>query len=171
MIRVLRALAIAAAAVFCIAASGDPADRLHDPGQEAHARRLFQQFRCVVCQNESIDDSEAPIAHDLRQIIRQQVAQGRSDSQIRAFLVERYGEFILLEPRFSVGNAVLWLTPVLIVLVGGAIFALRLKRTVALEPSLSPDEETELGALVGSGGIATVARNDRPAGDVGANGR
>ena len=163
----LRALAVAVAALLCMAgAAADPSERLKDPQQEAHARRLFQEFRCVVCQNESIDDSEADLAHDLRQIIRQQVAQGRSDSQIRAFLVARYGEFILLEPRFSMGNAALWLSPVLIVLAGGALFALRLRKPVALESDLSSAEEMQVQALAGSGGFDTVAPKNGPRGGV-----
>jgi cytochrome c-type biogenesis protein CcmH len=140
-----------------MAAAPDPGERLKDPAQEAQARHLFRQFRCLVCQNESIDDSDADLAHDLRQIIRQQVAQGRSDAQIKAFLVERYGEFILLEPSFSMGNAVLWLSPVLIVLAGGALFAWRSRRPVVLEPDLSAAEEREVSALVGSGRFDTVA--------------
>ncbi len=142
-----RALAVALAAVLCTAAASDPAERLPDPGQEGRARRLFQQLRCIVCQNEAIDDSDAELAHDLRQIVRQQVAQGRSDAQIRGFLVDRYGEFILLKPRFTVGNALLWLTPGVIVLVGGAFFALRSRTVVGLETALTRDEELRLGAL------------------------
>ena len=160
----LRTLALAAAAMFCMAAAADPSERLGDPRLETHARRLFREFRCIVCQNESIDDSEAELAHDLRRIIRQQVAQGRTDAQIKAFLVERYGEFILLEPRFSVGNAVLWLSPLLIVLAGGALFALRLGRPVALEPELSLAEETQVRALAGSGRFDTVASKNGPRG-------
>ena len=152
----LKALALAGAALLCIAASADPSERLKDPGQEAHARQLFRQYRCVVCQNESIDDSDADLAHDLRQIVRQQVAQGRSDAQIRAFLVERYGEFILLKPSFSAGNAALWLAPALIVLAGGALFVLRLRRPVALEPELSAAEERQLETLASNGRIDTV---------------
>jgi cytochrome c-type biogenesis protein CcmH len=82
-------------------AAADPAERLPDPVQEARAREIFREVRCLVCQNESIDDSEAALAGDLRQVVRDQVKQGRSDKQIRAFLVERYGEFVLLKPPFS----------------------------------------------------------------------
>ena len=142
-----RALAAALAAALCIGASADPSERLQDPGQESRARHLFQQFRCVVCQNESIDDSDADLAHDLRQIVRQQVAAGRSDDQIKAFLVDRYGEFILLTPRLSAGNALLWLTPVLILVAGGAFFALRARRPARFEAALSLDEELRLRAL------------------------
>ncbi len=143
----LAALAIAAAALLCVGAGSDPADRLHDPSQEARARHLFQALRCVVCQNESIDDSEADLAQDLRRIVRQQVAQGRSDTQIKSFLVDRYGEFILLEPRISFGNAMLWLTPALIVLAGGALFGLRARKPVRLEAALTSEEETRLRTL------------------------
>jgi cytochrome c-type biogenesis protein CcmH len=144
-----RALAVAAAAMVCMAASADPSERLKDPSQEARARHLFQQLRCVVCQNESIDDSDADLAKDLRMIVRQQVAAGRSDDQIRAFLVDRYGEFILLKPQLSVGNAVLWLTPVLILLAGGALFVSQARKPVRLEAALTPDEEKRLRALAG----------------------
>jgi cytochrome c-type biogenesis protein CcmH len=161
-----RALALAAGALLCMAVADAPSERLKDPGQEAHARSLFRQFRCVVCQNESIDDSDADLAHDLRQIIRGQVAQGRSDAQIRAFLVERYGEFILLDPRFSVGNAVLWLSPVLIVLAGGALLVRRLRRPVALEPELSAAEEMQVSALATYDRNGAGASNNGPGGGV-----
>src|SRR6202012_3643229 len=120
-VRLARTLAqglAALAAAFCLAAAADPADRLADPAQEARARPLFEQIRCVVCQNESIDDSEADLARDMRQIGRGQVAAGRSDAEIRGFLVRRYGEFVLLRPRFSPANAVAWLAPFAIVLAG-----------------------------------------------------
>jgi len=143
----LRLAALIAAAVVCTAGASDPADRLRDPAQEARAEHLFTQLRCVVCQNESINDSEADLAHDLRQIVRQQVEEGRSDAQIKSFLVARYGEFILLKPKFSLGNSVLWLAPLLIVLCGGAFFAMRSRGGTRLEPALTPEEEAKLGAL------------------------
>jgi cytochrome c-type biogenesis protein CcmH len=148
------------AAPFCVAllamallvgAAADPNDRLRDPGQEAHARGLFIQVRCIVCQNESIDDSEAPLAHDLRQSIRAQVAQGRSDAQIRDFLVARYGEFILMKPRFSLGNAPLWLTPFAIVLIGVAVMVGRARRAPPTREAetLTADEQARLRSLDG----------------------
>jgi cytochrome c-type biogenesis protein CcmH len=143
-----RGAAIALAALLCLGATAnDPAERLKNPAQEAHARSLFRQIRCLVCQNESIDDSEAPLAGDLRRIIRQQVAAGDSDVQIRKFLTDRYGEFVLLKPRFSPGNAVLWLTPFAVVVLGGAALALNRRRDRALEPPLSPAEEARLATL------------------------
>ena len=150
-----RLAAVLIAAVLGAAGASDPGERLKDPGQEARAEHLFGQLRCLVCQNESIDDSEADLARDLRQIVRQQVAQGRTDAQIRVFLVDRYGEFILLKPVFSIGNALLWLAPLLIVLSGGALFAVRSRRGVQLEPALTPEEEERLGAL--QAGEATPA--------------
>jgi len=157
-----RALAAAIAAALCIGASADPSERLQDPGKEARARHLFQQFRCLVCQNESIDDSDADLAHELRQIVRQQVAAGRSDDQIRAFLVDRYGEFILLKPRLSIGNAVLWLTPVLILVAGGAFFALRARKPTRFEATLTLDEELRLRALDRDDRLGAVPPQDRP---------
>lgn len=157
--RRLRLAGLVSAALLCTAGASDPGDRLKDPGQEARAEQLFTQLRCVVCQNESIDDSEADIAHDLRQIVRQQVAAGRSDAQIKTFLVARYGEFILLKPTFSIGNATLWLLPLLIVLGGGAFFAVRSRGGTSLEPALTQEEESKLGALQSdaSGPVPPVA--------------
>ena len=133
-----------------IGAAPDPSDRLADPAQEARARALFQQLRCVVCQNESIDDSEADLASDLRRIVRQQVAAGQTDSQVRAFLVQRYGEFILLKPPLSPGNAALWFAPVALLLIGGGYMAWKSRSATALpEAALSPEEEAALRALDG----------------------
>ena len=101
-----RVLAILAA-VFCIAAASDPAERLPDPAQEARARGLFREVRCLVCQNESIDDSNAELAADLRRLVRDEIKSGKTDEQVRAHLTDRYGEFVLLKPAFSWGNAAL----------------------------------------------------------------
>jgi cytochrome c-type biogenesis protein CcmH len=133
-----RALLAALAAVFCMAAASDPSERLPDPAQEARARHIFEQVRCLVCQNESIDDSQASLAHDLRQVVRAQVAAGRSDDQIKRFLVDRYGEFVLLRPRFSGGNAILWLGPFLVVVVGGLLLFGRLRSRIP-EPDVDLD--------------------------------
>ncbi|HET9159493.1 MAG TPA: cytochrome c-type biogenesis protein [Caulobacteraceae bacterium] len=135
------------AAMFCIAAAPDPADMLKDPAQEARARHIFHQVRCVVCQNESIDDSEADLAHDLRQLIRGQVAQGKSDTEIRAFLISKYGDFILLKPRFDAATAIIWIAPFAIVGVGLIVLVLRRPREEP-EPVLSAEEEKRLKSLV-----------------------
>ena len=139
----------ALAALACLAAAEDPAERLADPGQEARARALFAEIRCVVCQNESIDASEAELARDLRGVVREQVAAGRSDREIKAFLVGRYGEFVLLRPRFSWGNAALWLTPFLVAGAGLAIVLGRGRRPVSA-PRLSEEEERRLEAVLGN---------------------
>jgi len=139
------------AALACLAAAADPADKLANPAQEARAKALFSQIRCVVCQNESIDDSEADVARDLRQAVRREVAAGDSDAQVRDYLVQRYGEFILLKPRFSAGNAALWLAPFLIVLIGVSILAIQARRapleTTSEATELTPDEVKRLSAL------------------------
>ena len=134
-----------------MAAASDPSERLPDQAQEARARHMFQQIRCVVCQNESIDDSEAGLAHDLRGVIRDQVRAGRSDAEIRRFLVARYGQFILLRPSFTPENAALWLTPFAVLLAGGAYLLLRARGARAPETPLSDRESEALAALVGSG--------------------
>ena len=139
--------AAVAAALLCTAGASDPGERLRDPAREARAEHLFTQLRCLVCQNESIDDSDADLARDLRQIVRQQVEAGRSDAEIRTFLVDRYGEFILLKPKFSAGNALLWLAPLLIVLSGGTFFAMRARRGAAVESALTAEEEARLREL------------------------
>jgi cytochrome c-type biogenesis protein CcmH len=148
-----RALLVAVAAALCLgAAAGDPAEVLHNPVQEARARALFRQVRCLVCQNESIDDSDADLAEDLRKIVRQQVAAGRSDAEIKAFLVQRYGEFVLMRPSFSPANAALWLSPFVVVGLGGMVVLARRRRPSAGhdETSLTPEEEDRLQALVAS---------------------
>jgi len=146
----LRRVAFALCAVVLLgAAAADPADRLPNPAQEARARTLFKDVRCLVCQSQSIDESDAPLARDLRQLVRAQVAQGQSDGQIRAFLVARYGQFVLLTPRASLGNAVLWVGPSLVVLAGVGVLLVR-RRTAPPEPSpLTVQEEAELSECYG----------------------
>lgn len=139
----LRVLIAALAGVACLAAASDPAERLPDPAQEAQARGIFRDVRCLVCQNESIDDSEAELAQDLRRIVREQVSAGKSDTEIKTFLTDRYGEFVLLTPRFSLGNLVLWAGPFLIVLLGGALLFARL-RNRPLDAELTPAEAERL---------------------------
>jgi cytochrome c-type biogenesis protein CcmH len=146
--KAVRGLAVLAAVLCLGAAAADPAERLPDPAQEARARSLFRQVRCLVCQNESIDDSEADLAADLRRVVRQQIAAGKSDGEVKAFLTDRYGEFVLFKPRFSAGNAVLWLTPFAIVGVGGALLILFRRRGGALEAPLSPEEEDRVVAAL-----------------------
>jgi cytochrome c-type biogenesis protein CcmH len=153
-VRLLRPFLVLAAIACMAGAAADPAERLPDPVQEARARAIFREVRCLVCQNESIDDSEAALAGDLRSIVRDQVKQGRSDPQIRAFLVERYGEFVLLKPPFSAGNALLWATPGIALILGGVLMVLLLRRRTAAEAdgedtqALSQVEEARLQVLL-----------------------
>ena len=142
----LRALAAALAGVICIGAASDPAERLPDPAQEARARAIFQDVRCLVCQNESIDDSEAELAHDLRQVVREQVRLGHSDAQIKRFLTDRYGEFVLLTPAFSWVNLALWGGPFLVVVLGGGLLVARLRNRTA-DAELSPEEADRVRRL------------------------
>ncbi len=140
-----RLLAIAAA-VLCLAAASDPAERLADPAQEARARVLFREVRCLVCQNESIDDSSAELAADLRRLVREEIKAGKSDGQIRAHLTDRYGEFVLLKPAFSWSNAALWGAPLLVVLAGLGLLVANFRNRPADE-ALSPDEEAAVRRL------------------------
>jgi cytochrome c-type biogenesis protein CcmH len=144
----LRTALVALSALALMAGASEPSERLPDPTQEARARTLFKEVRCLVCQNESIDDSEAQLAGDLRRIVRDQIRQGRSDPQIRAFLVQRYGEFVLLKPRFSAGNAVLWLAPLGVLSIGGVLMFGLLRRRETAEVELSQDEEDRLRGIL-----------------------
>ena len=96
-----------------------PDEVMPDPAKEARARELSKELRCMVCQNQSIDDSDAPLARDLRLLVRERIATGESDSQVIDFLVARYGEFVLLKPRFSPHTLLLWLLPPLALIGGG----------------------------------------------------
>lgn len=129
-----------------------PDEVLPDPALERRARGLSAELRCMVCQNQSIDDSDAPLARDLRLLVRERLLAGDSDDQVRAFMVQRYGEFVLLRPVMSWRNALLWATPVLVVVLGGiAIFVSRRRATTlasATADPLSAEEEAHLRRLV-----------------------
>jgi cytochrome c-type biogenesis protein CcmH len=141
-----RVLIAALAGVACIAAASDPAERLPDPAQEARAREIFKDVRCLVCQNESIDDSEAELAQDLRRIVREQVKAGRSETEIKRFLTDRYGEFVLLTPTLSAGNLLLWGGPFLVVVAGAALLLMRLRSRPG-EAELTPAEAERVRRL------------------------
>jgi cytochrome c-type biogenesis protein CcmH len=136
-----------------------PDEVLSDPALEGRARSLSKELRCLVCQNQSIDDSAAPLARDLRVLVRERLTGGDSDQQVLDFLVSRYGEFVLLKPRFAWHNALLWLTPPG-VLLGGALVLLlvaRRRNASAVAPAgsevetLTPAEEARLAGLMQSG--------------------
>ena len=129
-------------------AISDPAEALPDPAQEARAERIGRQLRCLVCQNESIEDSGADLARDLRKIVRQQVAAGASDQQVIAWLVARYGNFVRLRPPFNALTALLWASPVVAVLLGfGLAFLGRRQRTAPAMP-LNEAERARLRGLL-----------------------
>jgi cytochrome c-type biogenesis protein CcmH len=142
----MKRLAAVIGAVLCIAAASDPAERLPDPAQEARARELFREVRCLVCQNESIDDSNAELAADLRRLVREEVKAGKSNAEVRKHLTDRYGEFVLLKPAFSLGNAALWGAPLLVVLLGLWLL-LRNFRNRPVDRELSPEESARLDDL------------------------
>jgi cytochrome c-type biogenesis protein CcmH len=131
-------------------AVSDPSELLANPVQEARAEAIGNQLRCLVCQNESIEASDAGLARDIRALIRQQVVAGRTDRQITAAMVQRYGEFILLRPPFEPLTALLWASPVVALLAGGlAVFlAFRQARRRAAPPPLSPAERARLDRLM-----------------------
>ena len=97
------------------------ADTFSNPAMESRARNLQRQLRCLVCQGESIDESQAPLAAELRHLVRQQMAEGKSDSQIRQFLVARYGDFILMKPPLQPDTYFLWLAPFVVLLGAGGV--------------------------------------------------
>jgi cytochrome c-type biogenesis protein CcmH len=128
-----------------------PDEILSDPALEARARALSRELRCMVCQNQSIDDSDAPLARDLRSIVRERLQAGDSDAQVLELLTSRYGEFVLLRPSFSWHNALLWLAPVALLLigVGGIGLALRRRQTATPQTApLSPEEERRLHEII-----------------------
>src|SRR6266545_4640809 len=106
----------------------EPNEVLTDPALEARARALSKELRCIVCQNQSIDDSQAPLARDLRILVRERLQAGESDQQVINFLVARYGEFVLLRPRFSWYTALLWLGPAAVLLIGACGVLLLVRR-------------------------------------------
>ena len=142
-----------------------PDEIMADVAKEARARDLSRELRCMVCQNQSIDDSEAPLARDLRLLVRERIAAGDSDSQVIDFLVARYGEFVLLKPRFSPHTLLLWLLPPL-ALVGGGLALWTYSRRRSKFPDtedqdllkLTPEEEARLERLI----AAEISPESRP---------
>ena len=129
-----------------------PDEILNDPAMEARARELSKELRCMVCQNQSIDDSEAPLARDLRLLVRERLTKGDSDSQVMDFLVARYGAFVLLKPPVEWNTLLLWSVAPVVLLCGGiALFVMARRRktvTAGAEPALSGDEQRRMTALV-----------------------
>lgn len=127
-----------------------PDELLADPAQEARARAISKELRCVVCQNESIDDSNADIAHDLRVLVRQRIVAGDSDQQVRDYMVARYGNYVLLKPPVDPETYLLWFGPGLLLLggaIGAFLFIRRSRQSLAAAP-LTETEAERLAALL-----------------------
>ena len=128
----------------------EPDEVLADPGLEARARVLSRELRCVVCRTETIDDSDASIARDLRILLRERLVAGDSDTQVMAFMVARYGDYVLLRPPARGANLVLWLAGPVLLLIGGGIAVVYLRRRRGAEPvaALTPAEERRLDEIL-----------------------
>ena len=147
---------ILAAMLFLLAlalpghAALDPAEMLEDPAAEARARAISKELRCMVCQNQSIDDSDAELARDLRAVVRDRIRAGDSDEEVFDFVVARYGDFVLMTPPFTPATWLLWLAPGLVLIIGGGVALLVLRRARGrAETRLTPEEEARLAALTG----------------------
>jgi cytochrome c-type biogenesis protein CcmH len=153
--RLLAALMLLLALASPAAMAVQPDEILSDSALEARARTLSKELRCMVCQNQSIDDSDAPLARDLRILVRERLQAGDSDRQVIDFLVARYGEFVLLKPRFSLHTALLWLGPAAVLIAGacGLFLIARRRRAGAAAPGgeapkLTAAEETRLSEIL-----------------------
>ncbi|EIM25462.1 cytochrome c-type biogenesis protein [Microvirga lotononidis] len=125
-----------------------PDEVLKDPALEKRAREISSGLRCLVCQNQSIDDSDAQLAKDLRLLVRERLAAGDTDGQVRDFLVQRYGEFVLLKPTFGTHTLLLWLTPALVLVLGGIGAYAAMRRRPRLAPALDAEEQKALDDLL-----------------------
>ena len=143
-----------------LAAATGPGEVLADPALEARARDLTRQLRCLVCQNQSIDDSDADLARDLRRLVRERLRAGDADQEVIAFMTARYGDFVLLKPPVRPGTYLLWFGPPLVLLVAGAGTAryLRRRRGDGAPEPLSPEERARLDALLSAEGADSRRR-------------
>ena len=143
--RVLLLLLLLAGPAFAVL----PDERLADPALEARARAISRDLRCVVCQNESIDDSNADLARDIRRLLRERLVAGDSDQQAVAYLVARYGDFVLLRPPVRADTWLLWFGPFALLVLGGGGVALALRRRrPAPPPPLTAEEQVRLERLM-----------------------
>ena len=132
-----------------LAQAVEPDELLADAALEARARDISAGLRCLVCQNQSIDDSNAPLARDLRILVRERLAAGDSDREVQDYLVARYGDFILLKPPFEAATLLLWLTAPLALIVGGFVAVRRLQaRAPDMAEGLNPEEEAKLARIM-----------------------
>src|SRR5579862_8836658 len=141
----LFAAVLSASPVFAVL----PREQLANPELEARARAISQELRCVVCQNQSIDDSDATLAHDLRVIVRERLKAGDTDEQVKTYIVHRYGSYVLLKPPFEPATVFLWFGPLLVLIAGGTGSWLYLRRRRrASQDVLTQDEETALARIL-----------------------
>jgi cytochrome c-type biogenesis protein CcmH len=146
----IAALAVALACAPAAALAVQPDEVLADPALEARARAISAELRCMVCQNQSIDDSDAELARDLRVIVRERLSAGDTDQAVMDFVVARYGEFVLLKPQFNARNALLWSAPFVILLLGGLLVVRRWRRPTREQPApLTRSEEQQLKDILG----------------------
>lgn len=124
-------------------AAPDPSEVMEDPVLEDRARRLYTLLRCVVCQSQSLDDSNATLAEDMRGVVRERLLAGESDDEILAFMRERYGDYVLMQPPFQASTAFLWLFPVLGLVLGGAAMFAFMRRQQPAEADVLDDDEAE----------------------------
>ncbi len=155
----MRGWLVLAAVGWCAAApvrAVTPAEQLRDPALEARARKIGSELRCVVCQNQTIDDSDAPLASDLRVLLRRRLVAGDTDAQAVAFVVDRYGRFVLLKPPVEGDTLLLWWGPVAVLAVGAAATSASVRsRGRAAEPApLSDDERARLARIIGEDSTA-----------------
>jgi len=128
-----------------------PDERLPDPALELRAREVSKALRCVVCQNETIDDSNAELAKDMRILVRERITAGDSNEQVLAYMVQRYGDFVLLKPRMTPETFLLWFGPFLVLIIGGVVVLRRLRKpaaVVATPATLSADEAREIQTVI-----------------------
>lgn len=153
----LAALAILAAVWSGPAWAMKPDEMLTNPKLESRARDIGKELRCLVCQNESIDDSEADLARDLRILVRQRLVAGDSDEQVKQFIVARYGNYVLLRPPFDAETYLLWLGPLAVLMLGAAAALAYYRRAARLAETapLSPEEKSRIQRLVGDGESGT----------------
>lgn len=150
MKRIALALTLFLAAMVQPAFAVNPDEVLADPVMETRARAISAELRCMVCQNQSIDDSNAELAKDLRLLVRDRIKAGDSDQQVMDYIVSRYGEFVLLKPPVAINTVLLWGMPVLMLLVGGMVIVKQVsrRRQVQQAAPLSADEETALKKIL-----------------------
>ncbi|WP_176083401.1 cytochrome c-type biogenesis protein [Martelella sp. HB161492] len=126
----------------------DPDEMLSDPALEHRARAISAQLRCMVCQNQTIDESDADLARDLRVLVRQRLVDGDSDSQVISYIVSRYGDFVLLKPRLTIQTLLLWGAPIILLVAGAGVILVRRRKTNDETKPLTHAEEAEISRIL-----------------------